>query len=303
MGESLERDVDGILLLDKPVGLSSNAALQRVKRLLGARRAGHTGSLDPLASGMLPVCLGQATKMASALLESRKCYRFTVALGARTATGDAEGEVIERRDVPPLDGATVTAALARCAGRREQVPPMYSALKRDGQPLYRLARRGIDVPRKPRLVHIERLDLERLEATRLALSTVCSKGTYIRSLAEEIAVALQTCGHVVELRRSWVEPFEDEPMQGLAELERVATQEARRTLLLPPDRALRGWPRVDLDAERARRLWHGQTVATDEREQAARVRVYGPDGCFVGCADRDAAGTLTARRLMADDTP
>src|SRR5262245_13066389 len=157
-----ERGIDGILLLDKPVGMTSNAALQRVKRLFGVRRAGHTGSLDPLASGMLPVCLGQATKIAGALLESRKCYRFAIALGARTSTGDAEGERVEERTVPRLDVSTVTAALARLVGERQQIPPMYSALKRDGQPLYRLARRGIEVPRAPRSIRIDRLDLEAL---------------------------------------------------------------------------------------------------------------------------------------------
>ena len=153
----------------------------------------------------------------------------------------------------------------------------------------------------PRQINIERLDLERLEPARLTLSTVCSKGTYIRSLAEEIAAALQTCGHVAELRRSWVEPFEDETMHGLGDLERVATPAARCALLLAPDRALRDWPRVDLDAERARRLWQGQTVPTGEQDHAARVRVYAPDGRFMGCADRDPAGTLTARRLMAEN--
>ena len=292
---------DGILLLDKPLGVSSNAALQRVKRLFGARRAGHTGSLDPLASGMLPICLGEATKMAGALLESRKAYRFTIALGARTSTGDAEGEVIERREVPPMQSATLGEVLARLTGERLQTPPMYSALKFEGQPLYRLARRGVDVPRSARAIRIDTLELEEQGPTSLRLLTVCSKGTYVRSLAEEIATALGTCGHVVVLRRLWVEPFEDERPCTFELLEQAATPQERAALLLEPDRALRDWPRVDLDADRARRLWQGQSVQTSEKDRATCVRVYAPEGRFMGCADRDAGGTLTARRLMADE--
>src|SRR5215469_8925401 len=186
----------GILLLDKPHGLSSNAALQRVRALYARVKAGHVGSLDPLATGMLPICLGEATKIAGDLLEGRKCYRFTIALGAATSTGDAEGEVTQTAAVPQLGAEAVEAVLAQWRGARQQVPPMYSAIKRGGQPLYRLARQGVSVPRSARTIEISELTLVHLDAAALELETVCSKGTYVRVLAEDIARALGTCGHV-----------------------------------------------------------------------------------------------------------
>src|SRR6185312_8488873 len=170
----------GILLLDKPVGLSSNAALQRVRRLLGADKAGHVGSLDPLATGMLPICLGEATKVAGEILSGRKCYRFTIQLGARTATGDTEGEIVERAPVPTLDRPYLEARLSKFVGPQDQVPPMYSAIKRDGQPLYKLARSGIEVERAPRRIEIFQLTLVEVDGASVKLETLCSKGTYIR---------------------------------------------------------------------------------------------------------------------------
>lgn len=204
--------VCGVLLLDKPAGLSSNAALQRVRRLLGADKAGHVGSLDPLATGMLPICLGEATKVAGEILSGRKRYRFTVGLGSRTATGDTEGDVVQTAAVPDLDGPRIDAALQSFLGSQSQVPPMYSAIKRGGQPLYKLARAGVEVEREPRHIEIFSLPRIRFDGSSLELEALCSKGTYIRTLSEDIARKLGTCGHVTALRRLFVEPFEGEPV-------------------------------------------------------------------------------------------
>lgn len=289
--------VCGVVLLDKPAGLSSNAALQRVRSLYGARKAGHTGNLDPLASGMLPICLGEATKIAGALLDARKQYRFTVHLGERTSSGDLEHAVIERRDVPPLDRTQIERALAPLAGRREQVPPMHSALKHGGERLYRLARRGIEVERAPRAIEIAQLWVEEWTAPRLTLQVVCSKGTYVRVLAEEIAAALGTCGHVVALHRVWTEPFENEPMIGLERLE-AADRAERERWLMPIDRPLQRWPRIDLQIEAARRLRHGQAVPSGIAPSDTPVRIYGPDARFLGIGTIDTSGQLHPKRLM-----
>jgi tRNA pseudouridine55 synthase len=214
--------VDGILLLDKPEGLSSNQALQRVRRAFGAAKAGHTGSLDPLATGMLPCCLGEATKVAGYLLGARKAYAARVRLGATTTTGDREGEVIERSDVPVLDRATVEAAAARFIGRILQRPPAYSALKRGGVPLYRLARRGETVEVEPRPVEIHSIRVDAVGDGLIDLTVVCGAGTYIRSLAVDLGAALGCGAHLEALRRTWVDPFEGRPMHTLAEVEALA---------------------------------------------------------------------------------
>jgi tRNA pseudouridine55 synthase len=289
--------VCGIVLLDKPAGMSSNAALQRVKRLFGARKAGHTGNLDPLASGMLPVCLGEATKIATALLDARKQYRFVIQLGERTISGDAEHEVIERRAVPQFDVAGIETLLGRFRGRREQIPPMHSALKHEGERLYRLARRGLEIVRTPRSIEITQLAVEDWSAPRLTLVVTCSKGTYVRVLAEEVADALGTCGHVIELRRLWTTPFEAEQMIELHRLESMDPAERMRWLL-PIDRPLASWPRVDLEAEAAQRVRHGQSVRTPAPTSQTEVRIYGPDSQFLGLGVVDADGQLRPKRLM-----
>ena len=292
--------IDGIVLLDKAAGLSSNEALQQVKRLFQARKAGHGGSLDPLASGMLPICLGEATKVAGALLDGRKCYEFVICLGASTTTGDLEGELVEECPVPNLTADAAAATLASFVGHREQVPPMHSALKHRGARLYQLARRGIEVERAARAIHIRTLELVALEPPRLTVRAVCSKGTYVRTLAVEIARALGSCGYVADLRRLWVEPFGAEPMATLDALHAAAHDaQALARWLLPPDRGVQGWPRVDLDAEAARRLLDGQAV-TAAAGAASLVRTYGPAGRFLGIARRDQEGRVTARRLIAD---
>ncbi len=295
--------IDGIVLLDKPAGLSSNEALQRVKHLFGARKAGHGGNLDPLASGMLPVCLGEATKLAGAMLAGRKCYEFRIRLGLGTTTGDLEGDVVERQAIPALAATGTRAVLEGFVGQREQVPPMHSALKHRGTRLYELARRGIEVPRPPRAIDIHALELGELTALGLSLRVICSKGTYVRTLAQDIAHALGTCGHVVYLRRAWVEPFDAEPMATLEALHAAAHDPAAlRQWLLPPDRSVQSWPRMDLDAEDTRKLLDGQSVTTSASvPDASLVRMYGPAGRFLGIAQSDAQGRVRPRRLIASE--
>jgi tRNA pseudouridine55 synthase len=292
----------GVLLLDKPLGLSSNAALQRVRTLYGRVKGGHVGSLDPLASGMLPICLGEATKVAGDILAGRKCYAFSVALGSATATGDAEGAVTHARPVPPLSAAHVTAVLPRFLGVLEQVPPMYSAIKQGGQPLYRLARAGVSVPRAPRRIEIFALTLRGCTATHLDLEVLCSKGTYVRVLAADIAAALGTAGHVASLRRLYVEPFAGQTMHTLESLEGLA-QGAGAPPLLPIDAALAHLPAFRLSNADTQRVLRGQRVPSEACEAAPRVRLYAADGGFLGLGEADASGGLQPRRLIVGAAP
>jgi tRNA pseudouridine55 synthase len=290
--------VNGILLLDKPLGLSSNAALQRVRRLLGADKAGHVGSLDPLATGMLPICLGEATKVAGDITAARKRYQFTIAFGRRTATGDLEGESVEEAPVPSMTTAQVELALEVFRGSQSQVPPMFSALKRDGQPLYKLARAGLTVERAARHIEISELSVVALGQGQLELTALCSKGTYIRVLAEDIARKLGTCGHVSALRRLYVEPFDFAPMQTLAEVEAAGAGGAALTMIAA-DEALPQMPSVHLPAELAGRLAHGQPVMTSGATAIGKVRLYDPHGRFMGLGEADAQGQVRPRRLFA----
>jgi tRNA pseudouridine55 synthase len=292
----------GILLLDKPRGLSSNAALQRVRSLYGREKAGHVGSLDPLATGMLPLCLGEATKIAGDLLAGRKCYRFSIGLGTATTTGDVEGEVVASAPVPPLAPAGVESVLARFRGPQQQVPPMYSAIKQSGQPLYRLARRGVSVPREPRAIEVFELALCRLEPGTVELETLCSKGTYVRVLAEEIAAALGTCGHVTALRRLYVEPFAGEPMYTL-EAVRAVRERGEWPLLLAIDWPLQHLPMLRLQTSEAQRFAQGQKILTDRTVATPRARVYDAGGRFLGLGETNAAGLLQPRRLIGPALP
>jgi tRNA pseudouridine55 synthase len=288
--------LSGILLLDKPEGISSNGALQRVRRLTGAHKAGHVGSLDPLATGMLPICLGEATKIAGELAGGRKRYRFEIALGTATDTGDREGAVIENAPLPVLDTESLKGVLARFRGRQAQVPPMYSALKRGGQPLYRLARAGLSVERAPREIEIDELAALGMTAGTLELEALCSKGTYIRVLAADIARALGTCGHVRRLRRLWVAPFDAEPMQTLSGIEE-ASRDGRIPPLIAADRALPNLPAVTVTGPGAIRLAHGQAVALPAPELAGRVRLYDSSGRFLGLGEAG-GGAVRPRRMF-----
>ena len=298
------RDLDGILLLDKPEGLTSNAALQRVRRLLGARKAGHTGSLDPLASGLLPLCFGQATKVCGLLLEANKTYLVTMVLGERTTTGDREGAVIERLPVPELEADALRRAAAGFLGESEQVPPMYSALKHEGQRLYQLARKGIEVERPARRITLQRMDLLGIEDRRLKFEVECSKGTYIRTLAEDFARACGTVGHVGSLRRLSLGPFTRPAMHELASLEQAITcPDALQALLLPIDAALPGMPAVRLGAAEQACVLQGQPVLVTG-PGSARVRMYGVGGLFLGTGRMTVEGRrLAPERIMVDIVP
>jgi tRNA pseudouridine55 synthase len=286
-----------VLLLDKPLGLSSNAALQRVRRLGGGIKAGHCGSLDPLASGMLPICLGEATRLAGELLAGRKVYTFGLQLGERSATGDAEGEIVERCAVPALSSALVLETLERLRGPQRQVPPMYSALKRDGTPLYRLARAGLSVEREARPITIDTLQLLELQPERMQLRVLCSKGTYVRVLAEDIARALGSCGRLYSLRRDYVEPFNDEPMVTLEQLE-AANTGGLDWPLLPADRAVWHLPPLSLQAPQALALSQGRVIALPQAS-AGRWRLYDAEGRFLGLGLSDEAGLLRVQRLFS----
>jgi tRNA pseudouridine55 synthase len=286
------REVHGILLLDKPRGMTSNQALQRVKRLYGAAKAGHTGSLDPLATGMLPICFGEATKLTGFMLAADKCYEVTARLGIATDSGDADGRVIGEVPVPVLSDEAVREALARFIGKIDQIPPMYSALKHDGHRLYELARRGIEVCREARSVEIKELTLLRRVCEDLEFSARCSKGTYIRTLVEDVARSLGSVGHVTELRRLAVEPFSGHAMVTLAELETSPTA-ALDERLLPVDSALADWPQLIVDPEDAQRLTQGQTVAAEPSWPQTRVRLYAPGRRFFGIGE-----ILPHRRLV-----
>jgi tRNA pseudouridine55 synthase len=292
------RQVDGIVLLDKPAGLTSNAALQRVRRLYAARKAGHTGSLDPLATGMLPLCFGEATKFAGHLLDADKTYRVRLRFGVQTDTGDADGAVTgrgERESVPP---AELAAVLGRFIGDILQVPPMFSALKQGGRRLHELARRGETVERPARPVRIHELAVVAADPETPELLVRCSKGTYIRSLVEDLAAALGTLAHVVALRRIAVVPFDAAAMVTLDELGDAAARGDLARYLLPIDAGLAGWPRISLSSVEAGRLRTGQAVtAADAGEGPGRL--YGPAGEFLGVGDITADGRLVPRRLCA----
>jgi tRNA pseudouridine55 synthase len=292
----------GIILLDKPQGLSSNGALQRVRRAFGAKSAGHVGTLDPMATGMLPICLDEATKVIAEIESGTKAYEFTVQLGARTDTGDAEGQVVETLPIPALDAAAIEAVLVRFRGLQRQVPPMYSALKRDGRPLYELARQGVEVEREARTIDIRRLELVTSRSDALELICECAKGTYIRVLGEDIARALGTVGHLTRLRRAWVDPFRDQTM---VTLEAVLAGAENQRYLLPPDAALQLLPQATLTTEQVQSLRHGQAVRSDAAPAPAvgrRVRLYAPGGVFLGLAEAQPDGWLQPRRLMLGES-
>ena len=287
------RRVDGVLLVDKPPGVTSNAALVRVKRLYRAEKAGHTGTLDPLASGLLPVCFGSATRFAQFLLDARKRYVATVRFGVATTTQDAEGEVVTTRRVDIAEDA-LGRALARFVGVQMQTPPAHSALKFEGRPLYDYARRGIDVPRVPREVVIHALRLAQWRTPDATIEVECGKGTYVRALAADLGEALGCGAHLAALRRTASGAFDIADAVTLDDLERD-DDAARSARLLPVDAPLAGMPRLDVGAEAARLLAYGQQPHVDAKPGC--YRVYAPGARFVGLADVDAQ-RLVARRLV-----
>jgi tRNA pseudouridine55 synthase len=290
-------DVHGILLLDKPLGLSSAAAVARAKFLLGARKAGHTGSLDPLASGMLPVCFGEATKFGAQLLDADKTYRLIARLGERTASADLESPVIETRAVPPFTRAAIAAALADFPRDYDQVPPMHSAIKQQGKPLYEYARAGVTRERAARRIRIHALTLLEWRSPDVEFDVRCSKGTYMRVLAEDLALTLGNIAHLTGLRRLGVVPFESSPQWSFEALEGISL-EARRAALLPVDAALGSSPRYDLPASQVTALRQGRTLNVPAGAPGT-VRIYSDELGFLGLGELEVPGRLVPLRLIS----
>ena len=297
------RNVSGVLLLDKPQGCSSNHILQKVKRLFDAAKAGHTGSLDPLATGMLPVCLGEATKISAFLLDSDKKYRFKCQLGVSTNTGDAEGEVIDTQDASAISEQDILAVLPEFIGEIEQIPPMFSALKHNGERLYDLARKGIEVERKPRSITIYNIDYISLatddqQRIILELEVECSKGTYVRTLAEDIAKKLDCCAHITALRRLSVGPYSGE-MITIDELIELAEdgQDALDACLQPIDSGVADWPDVHLGSDAAFYVRQGQPVLVPHAPTEGWVRIY-DQSQFLGLGEIQDDGLVAPRRMI-----
>lgn len=294
----IKRPISGVILLDKPAGLSSNQALQQVRRLYQAAKAGHTGSLDPFATGLLPVCLGEATKFSHFLLDADKVYRATMRLGVTTTTGDTEGEILETRAVR-VTREGFEAVLPRFRGEIQQVPPMYSALKHQGKALYEYARDGVDIERAPRKVAIYHLELEALDGDEAVISVTCSKGTYIRTLAEDIGHALGCGAHLTALRRLETGGFTLEQALTMAQLEAM-TPDQRDAVLQSPDVLVRELPMVLLDRESAFYLGRGQAVWKSGPIPAGYLRLYEEPDRFLGLGELDAEGRVAPRRLVVD---
>ena len=287
--------VDGVLLLNKPVGITSNAALQKAKWLLNAKKAGHTGTLDPFADGLLPLCFGEATKFSAYLLDADKHYRAVQQLGVTTTTGDPEGEVLSRAEVH-ASCADIAAVLPRFVGEIEQIPPMHSALKHQGRPLYEYARAGIEIDRPPRKVTIRSLGMIECAPPRVVLEVQCSAGTYIRTLAQDIGAALGCGAHLTALTRLGSGGFTLEQAHTLAELEAIEPAQ-RHALLLPPDCLVAHLPAVQLDDAEAEALRQGRSIAYATTEPGL-MRAYTASNTFIGLVNAD-AGQLVPRRLVA----
>jgi tRNA pseudouridine55 synthase len=299
--------VDGLLLLNKPSGMTSNRALQIVRRLLNARKAGHTGSLDPAATGMLPLCFGEATKVCAYMLEADKSYRVTMKLGSATDTGDGDGVVIESADVPQLPVERWNEVLQGFVGESTQIPPMYSALKKDGKRLYELARKGETVERAPRAIRIDEIQLLELAGNRLVFRVHCSKGTYIRVLVEDIARKAGTVAYTASLHRETVGDFQSANMLDMSAVEALAEHgpEQLREKLLPADLALADMPEVSVDADDAVKFCGGQAVAAAVEVQEGLARVYEAGERFLGVGELSKDGLLAPRRvfLTQEKTP
>ncbi len=304
-GRKNTRAVHGILLLDKPVGLTSNKALQIVKRLFNASKAGHTGSLDPFATGLLPICFGEATKISAYVLNADKRYSAVARLGQQTSSGDVDGEIVNRSVIPDLDVAHIQAVMDSLIGTMEQIPPMFSAIKKDGTPLYKLARAGKQVERQPRAITIFELNCLDWNTPDLGFEVHCSKGTYVRTLAEDLAIRLGSLAHLRELRRTAAGVFSDQEMVSLDSLRELEGNKAELdSLLLPLDAGLTSLGRVDLDADQLQAICHGQPlIANTAGDEPGLVRLYEPGGVCVGIGELGANGHLTPKRLFPGLVP
>lgn len=294
------RDVNGILLLDKPQGITSNHALQRVKRIFNANKAGHTGSLDPLATGMLPICLGEATKISGYLLNADKSYQTTCQLGVRTDSADADGEVIARRPIEGITTATIEAVLEKFTGAIQQIPPMHSALKRDGVPLYKLAHQGIEIEREPRSVTVYSIEQVHHEQDRLEFRVSCSKGTYVRTLVDDIGEVLGCGAHITALRRIKVDPFGETRLWTLEQLNTLQEQGVTELdkALLPVAAGLADWRSVSLTEEMEYYLRQGQSVFMPKLQSQGLIRLDSHTGTLFGIGFVDEEGRLSPKRLM-----
>ena len=295
------RNINGILLLDKAIGITSNTALQQIKRLFKARKAGHTGSLDPLASGLLPICLGEATKLSSFLLDSDKEYEGTCQFGTKTTTGDAEGEVISTRPVPDLSQERLQQVCDAFTGQIEQIPPMHSAIKKNGQPLYKLAHQGIEIEREAREVTIHELRILEIQESAFRFHLRCSKGTYVRTLVEDIGEQIGCGAHLASLRRTAVGPFHlqdavtEEALLGIAADQGMAGLDA---LLIPMDQALEKWPAVQLTENSAYYVQQGQAVQVAKAPTTGWVRLFAGNDRFLGVGQILDDGRVAPKRLI-----
>ncbi|UNM95797.1 tRNA pseudouridine(55) synthase TruB [Ignatzschineria rhizosphaerae] len=294
------RHIDGILLLDKPKGITSNHILQRVKRLFNAEKAGHSGTLDPMATGMLPICFGEATKFAGQLLDNHKTYQFTCKLGEKTSTGDAEGEIIETKAIAEnLTASHIENALNSFLGEISQIPPMVSALHHEGKRLYELAREGIEVERKARNITILSLTLDEFNETSFTATVTCSKGTYVRVLAEDIAQNLQTVGHLTMLRRVTIHPFENETLIPFSKIESLKDQlDSLDALLLPIDRAVTDLPILTFNQEDSARILHGQRIRIEGTLDSNLYRLYSDDNQFLGIGAPNTPTSIGPKRII-----
>lgn len=301
MSSRPKQNIDGILLLNKPVGISSNKALTEVKKIFNPKKAGHTGSLDPLASGMLPICLGEATKFSQYLLEADKEYYVEGKLGVRTTTGDAEGSIVETRDLPTDLASKIDVVLDKFRGEIQQIPSMYSALKFKGRPLYEYAREGIEIERASRSVNIKELTLISYAHDRLVLLVKCSKGTYIRTLIEDIGEQLGVGAYVSMLCRTYVAPYEDRPMVTLEKLKELADADRQllKEQLLPIDSALSGWPLLTLTESLTYYIKQGQPIIVPKAPTEGLVRLVSNQQAFLGVGEILTDGRVAPRRLIA----
>jgi tRNA pseudouridine55 synthase len=298
------RPISGLLIVDKPLGISSNDVVQRAKRLFGAQKVGHTGSLDPLATGVLPLCFGEATKFSQFLLDSDKRYWTRIKLGVTTETGDAEGEVTSAADATHVTQQSVEAALVQLRGDIEQIPSMYSALKHQGQPLYKLARQGIEIERKARSVTVFSNELVNFDGDEFELEIHCSKGTYIRTIAEDLGHALGCGAHVVGLRRKSAGPYTQDQAVGFERLEACADNDALDRHLLPTGSALRGWPKVRMVSDTAYYMLQGQAVQvakTPTKGWVQLLEITEEEDIFLGVGEVLADGRVAPRRLVVFD--
>ena len=297
------RNITGIIVIDKPIGRTSNHVLQQIKRTFDAKKAGHTGSLDPLATGVLPICLGEATKVSQYLLDGDKCYQVTCKLGITTDTGDSDGNVVAEMPIPEITEQILYAVLPSFIGQQQQVPPMYSALKFQGQPLYKLARQGIEIERKSRTVNIYDIILISFTSDSFTLEVKCSKGTYIRTLVEDISASLSTGGHVIALRRLESAGYAIEQAITIESIEECADEgiNVLDKLLLPTEEALPNWPKIEADDEQVLALRCGQQIQVEQKYEGVQIRLFDRLGIFLGLGEMSQKGIISPKRVFVVD--